>query len=61
MSCNLRVLLVDSHTLIRKGLRALMAEWHGFEVIGEAKDGEEALELALKLSSEMLKVCIYAI
>jgi len=59
MSCNLRILLVDNHTLIRKGLRALIADWEGFEVIGEARDGEEALDLALKLSPDIIIMDIH--
>lgn len=59
MACNLRILLVDDHTLIRKGLRALIAGWEGFEVAGEAKDGEEALELALKLRPDIILMDIY--
>lgn len=59
MSCNLRILLVDNHTLIRKGLRALIADWEGFEVIGEARDGEEGLELALKLFPDIILMDIH--
>lgn len=41
----IRVLLADDHRLLRAGLRALLEEMEGIEVVGEAADGGEALEL----------------
>jgi two-component system, NarL family, response regulator LiaR len=40
---NRRILLVDDHGLVRSGLKALIADFPGFEVVGEAADGAEAL------------------
>src|SRR5882672_5205728 len=40
-----RVLLADDHTLMRAGLRALLDGMAGCEVVAEAGDGDEALEL----------------
>ncbi|MFD3696283.1 response regulator [Streptomyces sp. NPDC058646] len=40
------VLVVDDQFLIRSGLTALLAAAPGFEVVGEAEDGEEAVRLA---------------
>ena len=40
-----RVLLADDHTLMRAGVRALLDELPGCEVVAEAGDGYEALEL----------------
>ncbi|PPS71041.1 MULTISPECIES: response regulator [Streptomyces] len=42
----IRVLLVDDQPLIRSGFRALLDLEDGIEVVAEAADGEEALELA---------------
>ncbi len=42
----IRVLLVDDHTLVRAGIRGLIEGLAGIEVVGEASDGLEALELA---------------
>lgn len=41
----IRVLLVDDHALFRAGLRSLLGELDGIEVIAEAADGREALRL----------------
>jgi len=42
----IRVLLVDDHTLVRAGIRALLADLAGVTVTGEAQNGREALRLA---------------
>lgn len=41
----IRVLLVDNHTLVRAGLRALLQSLDDIEVVAEANDGREALRL----------------
>lgn len=41
-SC-IRVLIVDDHAIVRKGIRALLSEAGGFEVVGEADNGQEAV------------------
>ncbi len=43
------VLLADDHTIVRQGLRALLEMEGGFEVVGEAANGLQAVELALTL------------
>ena len=49
-----RVLLADDHTLVRAGLRALVESIAGAEVVGEAGDGREALELIGKLRPDVV-------
>jgi DNA-binding NarL/FixJ family response regulator len=44
----LRVLLADDHALVRAGMRSLLREIEGVEVVGEAADGAEALALAAR-------------
>src|SRR4030065_307165 len=39
----IKVLIVDAHTLVRAGIRSLLALVEGIEVVGEASDGKEAL------------------
>jgi DNA-binding NarL/FixJ family response regulator len=46
MSGLVRVLLADDHTLVRAGIRALLTALPGVQVVAEAADGREALELA---------------
>jgi len=46
MSDQIRVLIVDDHTIVRSGLRLLLEAEPGIDVVGEALDGREALELA---------------
>ena len=48
-----RILLVDDHPLTREALGALLSQ-HGFDVVGEASDGLEALELADELRPELI-------
>src|SRR5664279_12496 len=49
-----RVLIADDHPLIRSGLRALLARESDFEVVGEAADGYQALELVEQLKPDVL-------
>jgi DNA-binding NarL/FixJ family response regulator len=44
----LRVLLADDHTLVRAGIRALLAALPDVEIVGEVKDGQAALQLLLE-------------
>ncbi|HKE29623.1 MAG TPA: response regulator transcription factor [Bryobacteraceae bacterium] len=41
-----RILVADDHAIIRRGLRALLSNEPGFEVVADASDGVEAIELA---------------
>jgi two-component system, NarL family, response regulator NreC len=43
---SVRILIADDHALIRSGLRALLVHEPGFEVVAEASDGQEAIEIA---------------
>jgi DNA-binding NarL/FixJ family response regulator len=46
MNAPIRVVIADDHTLVREGLRALLAELTGFEVAAEAATGTAAVEAA---------------
>ena len=41
----IRLMLVDDHEIVREGLRTLLEQEDGLEVVGEAEDGESALRL----------------
>ncbi|WP_339454245.1 response regulator transcription factor [Pseudomonas sp. EA_5y_Pfl2_R50] len=52
MTCNL--LLVDDHSLIRAGVRALVLDIPGYAVIGEANDGSQLLEMVEQLRPDIV-------
>ena len=45
----IRILLADAHTLFRKGIRTILEQMQGMEVVGEAANGEEVVAQALEL------------
>jgi two-component system, NarL family, response regulator NreC len=49
-----RVLIADDHAIVRAGLRALVKSEADLELVGEASDGEEALQLAESLHPDIL-------
>lgn len=49
-----RVMLVDDHSLVREGLRHVLAATPGVEIIAEAGDGETALKLAAELKPDLV-------
>ncbi len=49
-----RVLLVDDHDLVRTGIRRLLEDTEGIEVVGEARSGEEALTVAPAADPEVV-------
>jgi len=51
---NIRVLIADDHTIVRKGLCALLEEETDISVIGEAEDGREAIEKAFELEPDVV-------
>lgn len=50
----LRILLVDDHEIMRQGLRLLLEKQSDMEVIGEANNGEKAVQLADELSPDII-------
>jgi DNA-binding NarL/FixJ family response regulator len=54
MGNKLKVLLVDDHALVRRGFRRMLEDEPTFQVIGEASDGLEAVQLAERLRPEVI-------
>lgn len=50
----IRILVVDDHAVVRAGLRHVLAAGEGFEVVGEAADGEEAVAQAAALTPDVI-------
>ena len=51
---SIRVLIVDDHAIVRKGIRALLSEADGFEVVGEASNGQEAVLRAQETDPDVI-------
>ena len=49
-----KVLIVDDHEMVRMGLSAYLSTEDSIEVVGEASNGEEAIELARELEPEVI-------
>ncbi len=50
----IKVLLVDDHTIVRKGLRSLLEEEDDIKVVGEAEDGYDAIQKVAELESDVV-------
>jgi DNA-binding NarL/FixJ family response regulator len=48
------VVVADDHYLVRQGVRALLDNAEGIEVIGEAENGEQALQLVQELKPDVV-------
>ena len=51
---NLRVLLVEDHTLVRAGFKALLEKIEGILVVGEVSDGRNAVKMAKELEPDVV-------
>lgn len=49
-----RILIVDDHAHAREGIREILEEFEDFLIIGEAKNGEEAIQLAEELMPDII-------
>ena len=50
----IRVLIVDDHAVVREGLRSFLELQEGIHVVGEAADGAEAVEAAVRLAPDVV-------
>ena len=51
---SIRVLLVDDQTLVRQGVRSLLALAEGIEVVAEASDGKQAVEIIPQIKPDVV-------
>jgi DNA-binding NarL/FixJ family response regulator len=54
MEKKITVLLVDDHSLVRRGFRRMLEDEPDMEVVGEAGDGEESIKLAKQLHPQVV-------
>jgi two-component system, NarL family, response regulator NreC len=50
----IRILLADDHRVVRQGFRLILSQQPDIEVVGEASGGREAVELAIRLSPQVV-------
>ena len=49
-----RIVIADDHGLVRQGFRGMLAREEGLEVVGEAEDGREAVEVCSRLRPDLV-------
>jgi len=54
----IKVLVADDHTILRQGIKALLENQEGIEVVGEAKDGREAIKVTEELLPDVIMMDI---
>jgi DNA-binding NarL/FixJ family response regulator len=47
MTAAMKIMLVDDHEVVRRGMRAILEGYAGLEIVGEAGDGRSAVQMAL--------------
>jgi NarL family two-component system response regulator LiaR len=53
-AATIRVLIVDDHAIVRRGIRALLSEAGGFTVVGEVDNGQAAVQSALETGPDVI-------
>ncbi len=54
MAETVRILIADDHTIVRSGIRLLLDSEAGFKVVGEARDGQEAVQMVESLHPDVV-------
>ncbi|TKJ43915.1 DNA-binding response regulator [candidate division TA06 bacterium B3_TA06] len=54
MAEKIRVLLIDDHTVVRKGIRALLEQEKDIEVVGEAEDGLKGVQACIEYAPDVV-------
>lgn len=56
---NIRIVVADDHPVVRFGVKNMLQAETGFEVVGEAEDGDQAITQALELEPDILLLDLY--
>lgn len=54
MNTTIRVLLVDDHEVVRVGLRSLLSMYPKIEIVGEAANADQSIELAMRKKPDIV-------
>lgn len=54
MIASIRILLVDDHAVVREGIRALLEDFDEMAVVGEASNGDQALEILPRVAPDLM-------
>ena len=54
MSSKTRILICDDHTLFVEGIKAILRNERSLEVVGEARDGRQAVDFVKELQPDLL-------
>lgn len=54
MIASIRILLVDDHAVVREGIRALLEDFDDMAVVGEASNGDQALEILPRVAPDLM-------
>ena len=54
MKQKIKILLADDHAIVRMGLASLLGTQDGFEIVGDAEDGEAAVDNAIRLKPDVV-------
>jgi len=54
MTKHIKVIVADDLTLVRQGIRALLGDIDGIEVVGEAESADDVIKLARKLQPDVI-------
>ncbi|MGE5373520.1 MAG: response regulator [Bacteroidota bacterium] len=58
-SKSIKIMIVDDHAMVRKGMRAFLGEFDDIQVIGEASDGGKAIELVKQLKPDVVLLDLF--
>jgi DNA-binding NarL/FixJ family response regulator len=54
MNRKIRILICDDHALFREGVKAILSAQPNFEIVGQASDGQEAVQLTRRLHPDVV-------